>query len=49
LAPQLGLDCGGDGRVVGAVDLQVLGLTGPSFVDSSNIAATLPFVQNNTR
>jgi simple sugar transport system substrate-binding protein len=24
-------------------------LTGPSFVDSSNIAATLPFVQNNTR
>jgi len=24
-------------------------LTGPSFVDSSNIAATLPFVKNNTR
>jgi simple sugar transport system substrate-binding protein len=24
-------------------------LTGPSFVDKSNIAATLPFVQNNTR
>jgi simple sugar transport system substrate-binding protein len=24
-------------------------LTGPSFVDSSNIAAVLPFVQNNTR
>ena len=24
-------------------------LTGPSFVDSSNIATILPFVQNNTR
>jgi simple sugar transport system substrate-binding protein len=24
-------------------------LTGPSFVDSSNIGATLPFVKNNTR